>query len=161
MRHRLVVGGRLSLEDSYRKWSDDLTRYATALVGPADAADLVGDAFSTLLARGEDHWETIGQPRGYLYRMVLNGARMAHRRRDRRERRELRWLDGTGHGELIAQPEVRAALGRLTPQQRAVTFLTYWEDMTPTQVSHMLHVSEGTVKRQLARARTTLRQALS
>lgn len=155
------MGGQLTLEDSYRKWSDDLSRYATALVGPGDAGDLVAEAFSTLLARGEVHWATIREPRAYLYRMVLNGAHMAHRGRQRRQRRELRWSDGPLHGELITQPEVRMALTRLTPQQRAVTFLTYWEDMTPAQVGHTLHVSEGTVKRQLARARTTLRQALS
>lgn len=155
------MGGALTLEDSYRKWSDDLVRYATALVGPGEAADLVGEAFARLLARGHEHWATVREPRAYLHRVVLNEALMAARQRDRRHRRELRWLDGPIPGELLAQPEVRRALDRLTPQQRAITFLTYWEDMSPAQVSHTLQVSEGTVKRQLARARTTLRKVLS
>ena len=161
LRHRRDVGGLLSLEDCYRKWSDDLTRYATALVGPADAADLVGEAFAALLARGEAHWTTVREPRGYLYRTVLNASRTAARGRTRRQRREMRWFDGPVDGELLVQPEIRAALGRLTAQQRAMAFLTYWEDMSPAQVGAVLQVSEGTVKRQLARARTRLRQALS
>jgi len=45
-------------------------------------------------------------------------------------------------------------------QQRAVIHLTYWEDLTPSVVATRLGVSEGTVRRQLARARDRLRKVL-
>lgn len=53
-----------------------------------------------------------------------------------------------------------SALVELSPQQRAFIHLTYWEDLTPASIAQALDVSEGTVKRQLARARARLRKAL-
>ena len=46
-------------------------------------------------------------------------------------------------------------------QQRAVTYLTYWHDLSVAQVAETLGVRDGTVRRQLARARSRLRGALS
>lgn len=40
-------------------------------------------------------------------------------------------------------------------------FLTYWEDLTPSQIADLLDVGEGSVRKQLARARETLRSVLS
>ena len=69
----------MSIEDAYKKWGDDLVRYATALAGPADAPDLVAEAFTTVLARGDGAWVTVDEPRAYLYRVVTNSARMSAR----------------------------------------------------------------------------------
>lgn len=151
----------VSIEEAYRKWGDDLVRYATALVGPADAPDLVADAFATVLARGDERWDEVREPRGYLFRAVLNQAHMLRRGRLRRERRELAWSPATVRGELLGDPTVRRTLDRLSVQQRAAVFLTYWEDLPVAQVATLLDTSEGTVKRQLARARSTLREVLS
>ena len=51
-------------------------------------------------------------------------------------------------------------LDSLSPQQRAVVYLSYWHDYSPIQVAEMIGVSEGTVRRQLARARARLREVL-
>jgi RNA polymerase sigma-70 factor, ECF subfamily len=56
---------------------------------------------------------------------------------------------------------VRRSLDRLSVQQRAVTYLTYWHDLSPREIARLLSISEGTVKRQLARARSTLREVLA
>jgi DNA-directed RNA polymerase specialized sigma24 family protein len=64
------VGGHVSIEEAFRKWADDLTRYATALVGPAEAADLVAESFAGVLAVGESRWAQVREPRGYLFRAV-------------------------------------------------------------------------------------------
>ena len=40
-------------------------------------------------------------------------------------------------------------------------FLTYWEERTPAQIAALLDVSEGTVRKQLARAREQLRKVIS
>ena len=61
-----------------------------------------------------------------------------------------------GESSLDAQ----RALANLSPQQRAVVYLTYWEDLTPAQIAELLEVSEGTVRKQLARAREQLRRIL-
>ena len=56
--------------------------------------------------------------------------------------------------------DAQRALAGLSPQQRAVVYLTYWDDLTPAQVAALLGVSEGSVRKQLARAREQLRRVL-
>jgi RNA polymerase sigma factor (sigma-70 family) len=41
-----------------------------------------------------------------------------------------------------------------------VVVLTYWEDLTVEQVAGTLEISEGSVRRHLARARARLREVL-
>ncbi len=40
-------------------------------------------------------------------------------------------------------------------------YLTYWEDLTPAAVAETLGIGEGSVRKQLARAREQLRTVLS
>jgi DNA-directed RNA polymerase specialized sigma24 family protein len=149
-----------SLEDAYAMWADELTAYATALVGSADAADLVADTFAAQLRRGEFSWAQVRDPRAYLFRSVTNAARMHHRGSSRRRARELRWPPSGPQGELLGDPAVLAAVGALSVRQRAAVFLTYWEDLGPAEVAQRLGVSEGAVKRHLARGRSALREVL-
>ncbi len=52
------------------------------------------------------------------------------------------------------------AVSRLSPRQRAVVFLTYWDDLDPGSIAGLLGISDGAVRRHLARARATLRRNL-
>ncbi len=52
---------------------------------------------------------------------------------------------------------VRAALARLTPKQRAVLVLRYYDDLTERQTAEVLGVSVGTVKSQASVALDRLR----
>jgi len=61
---------------------------------------------------------------------------------------------------LVDRPEVVEAIRSLSPQQRAVIYFTYWEDLRPGDVAELLDIGEGSVKRQLARARARLREVL-
>ena len=56
--------------------------------------------------------------------------------------------------------DVLAAVSRLSVQQRASVVLTYWEDLPPADVAARLGISEGSVKRHLARARSRLKELL-
>ncbi len=145
-------------EEIYRKYSDDLVRFATGLVGPFDAPDVVTDA--CLRAFGAQSWPTVANHRAYLYRSVLNQARSHHRSTLRRRVRELR----AAAPEVAASPEVDvdvlAAVDKLSVQQRASVVLTYWEDLSPTEVASRLGISEGSVKRHLSRARSRLKELL-
>jgi RNA polymerase sigma factor (sigma-70 family) len=42
-----------------------------------------------------------------------------------------------------------------------VVVLTYWMDLTPAAIAELLEVSEGSVRKQLARARARMKEALS
>ena len=52
------------------------------------------------------------------------------------------------------------AVAALSVRQRAVIVLTYWLDLHPAGIAGLLGVSEGAVRRHLARARAHLREVL-
>ena len=145
-------------EEAYAKHADALVRFATGLVGPADAPDVVSDA--VISAMTSRRWPSIDNRRAYLYRSVLNQARMHHRSTMRRRARELRAAPAESVDMPEIRPDVLEAVGRLSPRQRAAVFLTYWEGLTPPEVAACLGVSEGSVRRHLARARNRLRGLL-
>jgi len=145
-------------EDIYRKHSEELVRFATGLVGPFDAPDVVTDA--CLRAFGSRGWEDVINRRAYLYRSVLNQSRSHHRSTMRRRIRE---HTAAGPVSVTSTPvdlDVLRAIDKLSMQQRASVFLTYWEDLSPAQVAARLQISEGSVKRHLARARARLKELL-
>lgn len=148
-------------ETVYREYSSELTRYATGLVGPTDAPDVVTDA--CLKAFEARTWPDVVDRRAYLYRTVLNVANDHHRRTLARRLREMK----TAATDVLPDPsasvdfDVLEAVNKLSMQQRAAVFLTYWEDLTPEMVGERMGVSAGTVKRHLARARRRLGELLS
>lgn len=148
----------LPIRDAYERHAEELVRFATGVVGPDDAADVVAEAFAK--AAGSRAWSRVREPRPYLYRMVLNECRMLQRSASRRRHREAQSAVRIGHDDPVPQPDVESGLDVLSPQQRAVVVLTYWEDLTSQQVASRLGIREGSVKRHLARARSKLREVL-
>jgi len=146
-------------EEVYGKYAGELIRFAALVVGPHEAADAVSSGvISALQSTG---WATVRNPRAYLYRAVLNEARMMIRRDARRRKYEVRVAPVESAVTMpTPRPEIATALARLSPKQRAVIHLTYWEDLDPRTVGELLGISDGTVRRHLARARTTLRKVL-
>jgi RNA polymerase sigma factor (sigma-70 family) len=132
-----------------------MVRFASSLVGPFSADDIVADALGRVLRRPT--WREVSDLRPYLYRAVLNEARSQRRAADRRIRRE------TDAARVAGEPlsgfvrvEVLDALRRLSVRRRGVVFLTYWLDASAADVARMLHVSTRTVERELTRARREL-----
>lgn len=145
-------------EEIYRKHADDLVRFATGLVGPFDARDVVTDA--CLAAFRSRSWPVVTNHRAYLYRSVLNHARSHHRSTLRRRVRELRTATSELQMPTEADVDVLAAVNKLSVQQRATVVLTYWEDLMPAEVAARLGISEGSVKQHLSRARARLKELL-
>lgn len=145
-------------ERTYRKHAEELTRFATFLVGPTDASDIVSAA--VLRALSSTAWPSVDHHRAYLFRAVLNEARMHHRSTARRHAREQRSATPERVDEIDTLSDVLEMVDRLSPRQRAVVYLAYWDDLDPAAVAEVLGVSEGSVRRHLARARAALRRML-
>jgi RNA polymerase sigma factor (sigma-70 family) len=146
-------------EELYRKHAEELIRFAAAVVGPDDAADVM--SAGVVRALRSPQWPGVTQQRAYLYRSVLNEARMLLRRNATRRRYEERLSEpDRGYEIPTPRPEVLQALRALSVRQRAVVYLTYWEDLDPSSVGRLLDISDGTVRRHLARARKNLRKEL-
>ena len=133
-------------------------RFATGLVGPFDAQDVVTDA--CLRAFGAKGWRDVANHRAYLYRSVVNQAHSHHRSTLRRRLREAKSAPPEEVPVTETDLDVLAAVDRLSVQQRAAVILTYWEDLAPGEVAARLGISSGSVKRHLARARSRLREYL-
>lgn len=154
----MIVDER-SNADAYAAHSEELVRFATGLVGPSDAQDVVSEAMLRVMTSRV--WAEAENRRALMFRAVLYESRMWHRSNRRRRLR-----DGISSPIGIVeipdvQPEVIRAVWSLSPMQRAVTFLTYWDDLDVASVAGLLGVSGGTVRKQLGRARNRLREVLA
>jgi RNA polymerase sigma-70 factor (sigma-E family) len=139
---------------------DTLLRMATLLTSDPDAAE---DVYQETLHRLAMRWSRVGNPRAFsrrvMHNIVIDRAR-AQRRRPREllvahDRTDPRSGDPAAGVEL--RPALLAALGTLTPQQRAIVVLRYFEDLSENEVADLLGISPGTVKSTASRAVAQLR----
>ena len=137
-----------------------LSRAAYLLTGDHQAAeDLVQDTYVVLVRR----WQKSGSldPEAYvrriLYSRFVDGWR-------RRRLLELPWASppdaagGDEAGTATDRLTLQDALVRLTPKQRAVLVLRFYEDLTEQQAAAALGVSPNTVKSQTRVALQRLRE---
>jgi RNA polymerase sigma-70 factor (sigma-E family) len=130
-----------------------------------EAEDLVQECLSKV-ARRWPRVRGMAQPRAYARRILVNLALDDARGRARRRGE----LDATAvvdepARDLLVGLETRAelidALARLTPRQRAVLVLRYFNDLTEAQTAEVLGCSPGTVKSNTSRGLARLREVLA
>jgi RNA polymerase sigma-70 factor (sigma-E family) len=128
-----------------------LVKLAVLMVGDQlTAEDVVQDAFLGLYCRWsalEDQEKALS----YVRASVINGCRMIHRvkyRRDRFSREDPGQSESAEAAAMLdeAYREVLAALRRLPGRQREAVVLRYYLDMTEDQAAQAMGVSRGTVK---------------
>ena len=131
-----------------------------------EAEDLVQECLFKV-ARRWPRVRRMAQPRAYARRILVNPACDGARGRARR-RGELDRAAAVPEGparDLLARLETRAelvdALARLTPRQRAVLVLRYFNDLTEAQTAEVLGCSPGTVKSSASRGLARLREVLA
>lgn len=148
----------LSRGEVFEEYGVELTRFATSMVGPSDAQDVVSDALVRTM--WSDSWLGVDNQRAYLYRAVTSQARMNHRTSSRRRDREAKAAQSAVVLSGETGVDVWEALDHLGVMERAVVFLAYWEDLNEVEAAERLGVSERTVRRHLGRARQKLGRLL-
>ena len=143
----------------YRKHGAELIRFATVLAGPSMAEDV----FSLAVVRSFESsaWSVVENKRAYLFKAVLREALSQRRSSRRRMLREAALAGRDSVDPVVVDRDVLVALGRLSVRQRAVIFLTYWQDLSPGEVGDVLGWSTRTVERELAAGRRQLEVLLS
>ncbi len=122
------------------------------------AQDLVQQALTKLALR----WNRLrdGNPDAYVNRILYRDA-VSWWRRVRRERLVDEVADGPAPlADHAVRLDVRRALMTLTPRQRAVMVLRYFEDLTEAETADQLGVTLGTVKSQSHVALNKLRAVM-
>lgn len=136
-----------------------LLRFAYFVAGDTDAAeDLVQDAFVKLYRAGARvDAEGIG---AYARRTIANLARSRFRRHKVASRAPVFRAGASEGSDIGVRDEVwRAVLG-LSPKQRAVIALKFYEDLAERDIAFTLGMSAGSVKKHSDRAMKKLRETL-
>lgn len=126
-----------------------LARSAYVLTGDAHLAE---DLLQSALAKAAPRWARLDQPEAYVRRAMYTEHVSWWRRR--RHVREVPLVADAGRH--VDPPDdatahtlaLREVLAKLTPKQRAVLVLRYYEDLSEAQTAAVLEVSVGTVKSQ-------------
>jgi RNA polymerase sigma-70 factor (sigma-E family) len=126
---------------------------------------LAEDLLQTTLAKVAGRWTRIaaqGDPTAYVRKAMLHTAISWRRRRWHGEvptatMPESPALDASA---TPADERLRAALAQVSPRQRAVLVLRYYDDLTEAETAAVLGCSVGTVKSQSAKGLARLRTVL-
>lgn len=127
-----------------------------------DVDDLVADVFKL-------GWEKLNPDRPWGLTWLLRTAQNKLRDRDRRSGRGARAIEALqadkahrpGALDPIERLAVSDALATLTPHERQVVVLTYWDELSAGEIAEVLRLSRGSVWTTLSRAREKLRSTLA
>ncbi len=135
--------------DVYEAVAPALMRFATALVGPSDAGDVVSGVVVRVL--GKRSLTSLEKPEAYLMQAVMNEVRQLHRGRKRQRTALVRIGPGAPARDVAdtARSDLTDAVMALPPQQRAAAYLAYWCDYTAAETAELMGWSDGTVRRYL------------
>jgi RNA polymerase sigma-70 factor (sigma-E family) len=135
-----------------------LLRTAYLLTGDRQLAE---DLVQTSLASTARHWPRVrsGSPEAYVRQAMVRENVSRWRRRKVAEVVMERVPEQVAdvRDDLDQRLVLDAALQQLTPRQRAVLVLRFYDDLTEQQAAHALGCSVGTVKSQVHRALGRLR----
>ena len=138
----------------YRTELPRLVRLAHLITGSNAVAEVVvHDAFMAAFHR----WESIDDPRGYMYRAVVNRSRSLLRRR------RLELIHRSEQPGVILPPqidEVWVALARIPARRRMVLVLRYYADLPVDEIADLMGTRPGTVRSLIHRGHESLRKVL-
>jgi RNA polymerase sigma-70 factor (sigma-E family) len=121
---------------------------------------LAEDLVQTALFKAALRWHRItGDPEPYVRRILYTESISWWRRRTRRVAESAPRYDEPSADavDVDVQLSLERALQRLTPRQRAVLVLRYYEDLTEVEAARVLGVGPGTVKSMHRQALARLR----
>jgi RNA polymerase sigma factor (sigma-70 family) len=119
-----------------------MLRVAVLLTASTEVAqDVVQDSFVRLYRR----WDSVRDPNGYLYRIVVNGCRSHHRRVTREQQARDRASRGTSGVSVLGADELQDALASLPYRQRAALVLRFYDDRSEAEAAAVLGCRPGTV----------------
>jgi RNA polymerase sigma-70 factor (ECF subfamily) len=148
-------------------------RFAMTIAPAGDAEDIVQDALARAWQKRRQYDPARGSLQSWLLALVADQAR-ARRRRPKplwervllgtadHDQDELTRLPSSGRsaGHDEAALDLRAAVQRLAPRQRATVVLHHFVDLPIDDVAALLQCSPGTVKSTLHDARRALARIL-
>jgi RNA polymerase sigma-70 factor (sigma-E family) len=137
-----------------------LMRLAYLLTGGDQhaAEDLLQSALTKTVTR----WPSVASPEAYvrqvMYRQQVNSWKLRWRRHETHVAAPPERARRDDTASLDLRVTVRDALTRITPRQRAVLILRFFEDLPEAEVARLLGCSVGTVRSTTHRSLARLRE---
>ena len=165
---RAQRGDAAAYEEIVHRYGQIAFRTAYVITGSAaDAEDATQDGFMKAY-RALDRFRAGSDLRPWLLRIVANEARNRLRSSGRRQRLELRLIEGFRPGDAAPSPEavavasderrrLLASVSALSEEDRLVIASRYFLELNVEETSAALGIPEGTVKSRLSRALARLR----
>jgi len=157
-----------ALAEIYDRWSEPMYRYAMRLLGDRDLAeDCVAETFSRFLTALRNSLGPKDHLQAYLFRIAHNWITDIYRKHSPLIlplSEDLHAATESEPAQIVAekldQQKIRAALTYLTPDQRQVIMLKYFEDWDNAEIARTLGKRVGAIKALQHRALAALRQIL-
>jgi RNA polymerase sigma-70 factor (ECF subfamily) len=157
---RYLAGDHTVFEVLYNKYYDKVAAIARGIVLDNDeAADAVQEIF-TLVYRHLARFDKRSKFSTWLFRVAVNRSIQQARRLKYKTRQvPLNEALGQSTPEEVNDAEVRVqeALAKLSPQDRALLTLFYWEEHSLQEIAEALHCGLNAAKTRLYRARERFR----
>ena len=172
-----VIAGSLETPGAFGvifdRHGSTLLRFLARRVDPAEAEDLLGEAFRIAFERRSAFDQDRDSARPWLYGIAANLVAKHHRGEARRLRAmtrasalrasAARLLDDDPAERAVAAadagalwPRVVDAIGALPETERQVLLLLAWEELSYDEIAQALGVPVGTVRSRLSRGRARL-----
>src|SRR5215467_5168119 len=148
------------IEVSYLRYGSALLLFAAALIGERSRAhDAVHQVFLKLLESGS--LREVLDAKAYLFTCVRNAVlnERKARQRDVSLDPECAWFEPP-HRDFAAELNLRRALSELPEDQREVTILHIWGELTFAQIAEVVSISANTAASRYRYALAKLREAL-
>jgi RNA polymerase sigma-70 factor (ECF subfamily) len=171
---RIAQGDRRSFEDLYDRFSGVLFSTAYRVLNNRQAAeDVLQDAFIQVWEKAPLYNPTRGKPLTWAVTLTRNKAIDRLRSTQRRNRlsdeleheaQSLEQFDDKSSVEVVEALEkgkqVRAAIQKLSKDQREVIELAFFSGLTQTEIAERLQEPLGTIKARIRRGMMKLRDVL-
>lgn len=157
---QLTSANTTQIDRLYREHGAALVLFATTIAGERSRAqDAVHHVFLKLLEDGD--LRHARDAKAYLFASVRNAVLNASRarRRDVVLDQDSAWFEAPAR-DFVAEVNLRRALLALPPEQREVTVLHVWCELSFAQIAEVLDVSLNTAASRYRYALAKLREAM-
>jgi RNA polymerase sigma-70 factor (ECF subfamily) len=166
----MARGDSSALAELYDRFAGSMLALAQRIVGRGtEAEDIVHDVFLEAWRHSADYDPARGSVKAWL--LLRTRSRSLDLQKSARVSKQAKglpedWLAELGDPTLdttagVDQARIRQVLTTLTPEQREVLLLGYFEGLSSSEIAEVIGVPIGTVKSRVAAALSALRVALS
>jgi RNA polymerase sigma-70 factor (ECF subfamily) len=157
---RYLSGEEAAFEQIYRKYYDKVFAISRGvLIDHDEAADAVQEVF-TLVYRHLNRFDRRSKFSTWLFRIAVNRSIQEARKHKNRYRNVELTEAAAKEAPVEAEemdPKIQVALSKLSPQDRALITLFYWEDLSLNEIADSLSTNVNAAKTRLYRARERFR----